>query len=149
VIDLHSTPVIVAVVVGIVALSAITGYLVAVARLTGDDAHGVSSGGETATAGGGALDVAGARYGSAVEHFSQALKACEGTRQRLGRLAETARATATAFRECYAVRFKPSGRRVDAGARAPWELRRERSAVGDQRVAAVRSQPRDDARDPG
>jgi hypothetical protein len=87
--------------------------------------------------------------GARIEHFSQALKACEGTRQRLGRLAETARATATAFRECYAVGFKPSGRRVDAGARAPWELRRERSAVGDQRVAAVRSQPRDDARDPG
>src|SRR5664279_2405123 len=78
-IDLHSTPpVIVAVMVGIVALSAITGYLVAVARLTGDDAHGESSGGETATAGGGALDAAGARYGSAVEDFSQALKACEG-----------------------------------------------------------------------
>ena len=79
--------------------------------------------------------------GARIEHFSQALKACEGSRQRLGRLAETARATATAFRECYAVGFKPSGRRVDAGARAPWELRRERSAVGDQRVAAVRSQP--------
>ena len=42
---------IVAVVVGIVALSAITGYLVVVARLTGDDAHSESSGGETATAG--------------------------------------------------------------------------------------------------
>jgi hypothetical protein len=51
--------------VGIVALSTITGYLCAVARLTGDDAHGESSGGETATTGGSALDAAGARYGSA------------------------------------------------------------------------------------
>jgi hypothetical protein len=93
--------------------------------LTGDDAHGESSGGETATAGGSARDAAGARVWSAVEDFSQALKACEGSRQRLARLAQTARATATAFRECHAMGFRPSGRRVDAGARAPWELRRD------------------------
>jgi|SRR5450755_4368012 hypothetical protein len=51
VIDLHSTPVAIAVVVGIAPLSAITGYLFAVARSTPDDAHGESAGGETATAG--------------------------------------------------------------------------------------------------
>ena len=136
-IDLHSTPPVALAVVGIVALSAITGYLFAVARLTGDDAHGESSAGETATAGGSALDAAGARYGNAVEDFSQALKACEGSRQRLARLAQTARVTATPFRECHAVGFRPSGQRIDAGARAPWELRRDGPRVGDQRVAAV------------
>jgi hypothetical protein len=79
VIDLHSTPpVIVAVMVGIVALSAITGYLFAVARLTGDDAHGESSAGETATAGGSALDAAGARYGNAGEHFQSGAESVRG-----------------------------------------------------------------------
>jgi hypothetical protein len=40
VIDLHSTPVAIAVLVGIVAPSAITGYLFAAARAPPDDAHG-------------------------------------------------------------------------------------------------------------
>src|SRR5450755_3725249 len=77
--------------------------------------------------------------GARIEHFSQALKACEGTRQRLGRLAETARATATAFRECYAVGFKPSGRAGSMPARG----RRGSCGANGPRLAISAWQPFD------
>jgi hypothetical protein len=126
VIGLHSWPVIVAVLAGLIALSAVAGYLFATVLGTHEDAGSEpAAGGEPATASRAEVEAAGERYGRAVEHFSQALKACEGTRRRLGRLAEAARATATAFRECDAVGFVPSGQRIDAGARAPSELRRD------------------------
>jgi hypothetical protein len=131
VIDLHSLPVIVAVVAGLIALSAVAGYWLATVLHAHEDAGSEpagsepAAGGEPATGSRAEVEAAGERYGSAVEHFSQALKACEGTRRRLGRLAGAARETATAFRECDAVGFVASGRQVDAGARAPWELRRD------------------------